>query len=116
MSKETEASRLRLAELMATLALATDLARGQPLEHKLRTCLLAVRLGELLGLGEDRLSEVYYVALLRWIGCTGHAHELSLWMSMYRISEGRISEGWVSDDTLSVPVLQQLGIVPTQAG
>jgi hypothetical protein len=43
------------------------------MEHKLRTCLLAVRLGELLGLDEDQLSDVYYVALLRWIGCTAHA-------------------------------------------
>jgi steroid delta-isomerase-like uncharacterized protein len=36
-------------------------------------------------------------------------------MSMYRISDGKISEGWVSDDTLSLGVLQQLGVVPTQA-
>jgi hypothetical protein len=64
---------------MVALSLATDLARGQPMEHELRTCLLAVRLGELFGLDEDRLSDVYYVALLRWIGCTGHAHELSVW-------------------------------------
>ncbi len=79
MGKETETSSgLRLAELMAALALATDLARGQPMEHELRTCLLAVRLGELLGLVEARLSEVYYVALLRWIGCIRHAHELSV--------------------------------------
>ena len=49
------------------------------MEHELRTCLLAVRLGEILGLDEEQLSEVYYVALLRWIGCTGHAHELSVW-------------------------------------
>lgn len=49
------------------------------MEHELRTCLLAVHLGELLGLDEDQLSEVYYVALLRWIGCTGHAHELAAW-------------------------------------
>jgi hypothetical protein len=79
--KERETSELRLAELVVPLALATDLARGQPMEHELRTCLLAVRLGELLGLDEGRLSEVYYVALLRWIGCTGHAHELSAWFN-----------------------------------
>jgi hypothetical protein len=79
--KERETSQLRLAELVIPLALATDLARGQPMEHELRTCLLAVRLGELLGLDEGRLSEVYYVALLRWIGCTGHAHELSAWFN-----------------------------------
>jgi response regulator RpfG family c-di-GMP phosphodiesterase len=80
-SKETEASGLRLAELVSALAFATDLARGQPMEHELRTCLLAVRLGELIGLDEGQLSDAYYVALLRWIGCTGHAHELAAWFN-----------------------------------
>jgi response regulator RpfG family c-di-GMP phosphodiesterase len=77
--RETKASGLRLAELVCVLAFATDLARGQPMEHELRTCLLAVHLGELLGLDEDQISEVYYVALLRWIGCTAHVHELAAW-------------------------------------
>lgn len=36
-------------------------------------------------------------------------------MSMYRIADGKIAEGWVSDDTLSPGVLQQLGIIPAQA-
>ena len=67
MGRETEASGLRLAELVCALAFATDLARA--MEHELRTCLLAVHLGELLGLDEDHLSEVYYVVLLRWISC-----------------------------------------------
>jgi hypothetical protein len=64
-SGQTEASGLRLAELISALAFATDLARGQPMEHELRTCLLAVYLGELLGLDEEQHSDVYYVALLR---------------------------------------------------
>jgi len=42
---------VRLAELMATLSMATDLAMGQPMEQALRSCLIAVRLGEALGLG-----------------------------------------------------------------
>jgi HD-GYP domain-containing protein (c-di-GMP phosphodiesterase class II) len=70
---------LRLAELVAALSLATDLGMGQPMEHELRTCLLAVRLGEALGLAERTLAEIYYVALLRWVGCTSHAHELAGW-------------------------------------
>jgi hypothetical protein len=39
---------MRLAELVAALSLATDLGMGQPMEHELRACLLAVRLGEAL--------------------------------------------------------------------
>lgn len=51
---------------------------GQPAEHGLRTCLLALALADAAGLHEQR-STVYELSLLRWIGCTAHAHELSVW-------------------------------------
>ena len=38
---------IRTAEVVGALSLATDLGTGQPLEHALRTAVLAVRLGEL---------------------------------------------------------------------
>src|SRR5687767_4710498 len=62
-------SNVRLAEVVASLALATDLAEGQPLEHSLRRTLLALWLGEELGLDGQDLSTVYYVALLGSVGC-----------------------------------------------
>ena len=68
-----ERSTVRLAELIAALSLATDLAMGQPIEHGLRSCVLAVRLGDALSLSEHELSAVYYVALLRFLGCTTEA-------------------------------------------
>ena len=43
---------IRLAELMAALSVATDLAMGQPLEFALSSCVLAVRLGTALKLDE----------------------------------------------------------------
>jgi hypothetical protein len=39
-------SGLRLAEIVAAFSLATDLGLGQPMEHVLRSWLIAVRLGE----------------------------------------------------------------------
>ena len=60
--------RVRLAEIVASLSLATDLAGGVPLEHGLRRSLLAVWLGEDLGLSEDELSNVYYVLRRSWFG------------------------------------------------
>jgi HD-GYP domain-containing protein (c-di-GMP phosphodiesterase class II)/DNA-binding CsgD family transcriptional regulator len=71
------AERLRLAALMAALSLATDLGMGQPLEQGLRTCLIALALGDRLGLTKEQLSEVFYVALLRFLGCTADAHEFA---------------------------------------
>jgi hypothetical protein len=68
--------RVRLAELIAALSLASDLAFGEPMEHALRRCLIAVRLGQALGLAGDELTTVYDLALLRSIGCTAEQREL----------------------------------------
>ncbi len=69
--------RLRLAELMAALSLATDLGMGQPMEQALRTCLIATELAGRMGLDGHEISEVMYVALLRFLGCTADAHEFA---------------------------------------
>src|SRR6187551_787297 len=66
---------IRAAELVGALSLATDLGTGQPLEHALRTAVLAVRLGELAGATTQELGDTYYVALLHASGCTSNGHE-----------------------------------------
>lgn len=66
---------IRAAEIAAALSLATDLGSGQPLEHALRTAVLAVRLGERSGASDAELSDTYYVALLHSSGCTSDGHE-----------------------------------------
>lgn len=68
----------RLAELTIALSLATDLGTGQPMEHGLRTCWLSLAASEALGLDEASRSCVYYVALLRFLGCTSDASETAL--------------------------------------
>src|SRR5678815_3075908 len=70
-------SGIRLAELMAALSLATDLGMGQPMEFALSACVLAVRLAEKCGYSEAALREVYYQALLRYIGCNAETDWLS---------------------------------------
>jgi len=69
---------IRAAELVGALSLATDLGTGQPLEHALRTAVLAVRLGELAGASAEELADTYYVALLHGSGCTSNGHEATL--------------------------------------
>src|SRR5579862_1357894 len=66
---------IRAAEVIGALSLATDLGTGQPLEHALRTAVLAVRLGELAGASAEELADAYYVALLHSSGCTSNGHE-----------------------------------------
>ena len=70
-------AKLRLAEFVATLALAQDNAFGQPLESQLRSCLLASRICDAADFDDSVRETAYWVALLRYIGCTGHAHEVA---------------------------------------
>jgi HD-GYP domain-containing protein (c-di-GMP phosphodiesterase class II) len=67
----------RVADLTIALSLATDLGTGQPMEHGLRTCWLSLGVASALGLSEAERSCVYYVALLRFVGCTSDASEIA---------------------------------------
>jgi HD-GYP domain-containing protein (c-di-GMP phosphodiesterase class II) len=68
-----------LAELVAALSLGVDLGFGQPMEHVLRQCILALRICERLSLPEEQRSVVYYAALLVNVGCHSDAHEQAKW-------------------------------------
>src|SRR2546423_15679102 len=69
--------RLRLAELIAALSLATDLGLGMPQEHVLRQCRIALALADRLGVDDAERAAVYYTAMLAWGGCTADSHELA---------------------------------------
>ncbi len=71
--------RVRVAELMASLSLATDLGLGRPLEYELGVCLAALELADRLGCSAEERADVYYVALLAHLGCTGAARYLARW-------------------------------------
>jgi HD-GYP domain-containing protein (c-di-GMP phosphodiesterase class II)/DNA-binding CsgD family transcriptional regulator len=70
---------VRLAELVAALSLGVDLGFGQPMEHVLRECMIALRLADRIGLDEAERSTVYYTALLVNVGCHADAHEQAKW-------------------------------------
>jgi HD-GYP domain-containing protein (c-di-GMP phosphodiesterase class II) len=76
---EADRVRVRLAELVAALSLGVDLGFGQPMEHVLRQCLIALRLAERVGLDEEERAVVYYTALLVNVGCHTDAHEQAKW-------------------------------------
>ncbi|GIW08863.1 MAG: 3'3'-cGAMP-specific phosphodiesterase 3 [Dehalococcoidia bacterium] len=69
---------VQLAEVVAALSLATDFGTGHPIERSLRSCLLAVAFGEAIGLRDAELHELFYVTLLRWVGCTADPHRAQL--------------------------------------
>jgi HD-GYP domain-containing protein (c-di-GMP phosphodiesterase class II) len=79
MAGEVDRAHVRLAELVAALSLGIDLGFGQPMEHVLRQCLIALRLAERVGLDDDERAVVYYTALLLGVGCHTDAHEQAKW-------------------------------------
>ena len=52
--------RVRGAELVAALCLATDLGMGFPFEHGLRSTLIAMRIADRLGVDREIRWQTYY--------------------------------------------------------
>src|SRR5258706_11537045 len=65
---------MRLAEVIGALTLAADVSNGLAVEKGLRTVLVAMRLARLLA-GEREATSVYWVSVLRFVGCLGFAPE-----------------------------------------
>jgi HD-GYP domain-containing protein (c-di-GMP phosphodiesterase class II) len=68
--------RVRAAEVIGTLCLATDLGMRFPFEHGLHSTLTAMRLAERLGVDRETASQTYYACLLTYSGCTADAEIL----------------------------------------
>jgi len=78
-SGPVETRGVRLAELLAALSLGIDLGFGQPMEHVLRQCLIALRLAEQVGLDDADRATAYYTSLLLNVGCHTDAYEQAKW-------------------------------------
>ena len=78
-SQPDRPSGVRLAELLAVLSLGADLGMGQPMEHAMRQCLIALRLGDRVGLGEAERADLYFGSLIAWVGCHIDAYEQAKW-------------------------------------
>jgi HD-GYP domain-containing protein (c-di-GMP phosphodiesterase class II) len=65
--------RVTLSELLGALSHALDLTEGQPAGHCVRCSRIGVEIGKDIGLGEDEITELYYVLLLKDLGCSSNA-------------------------------------------
>ncbi|MGI8457314.1 MAG: HD domain-containing phosphohydrolase [Propionibacteriaceae bacterium] len=72
-------SEARRAEVLAALSISIDLGLGLPIEHVLRSSLLASMLADELDLSDEQRATVYYTNLVLWIGCHADSHEFSGW-------------------------------------
>jgi HD-GYP domain-containing protein (c-di-GMP phosphodiesterase class II) len=97
---------LRLIELMAALSLATDLGTGQPMEHALRTSVLALRAAEAMGLPSSERPVILYTTLLRFLGCTSDASVTAALVGGDEIAfNAAMAPMVMADDRQAVPYL-----------
>jgi HD-GYP domain-containing protein (c-di-GMP phosphodiesterase class II)/DNA-binding CsgD family transcriptional regulator len=68
---------LRQAEIVAALALGSDLGVGKPLEHSLSTCLLATGIARALDVDEQTVCDTYFASLLSFAGCTSDSSDMA---------------------------------------
>ena len=66
-------SSLNLEEILSSLSYALDLTSGQVPGHTERSCLLALRVGAVLGLGSSDLQSLHHAMLLKDSGCSSNA-------------------------------------------
>jgi putative nucleotidyltransferase with HDIG domain len=71
---------VRLAEVAGALSMALDLAEGQPMGHSLRSTLIGMRIGDLLGVTEEQKSALFYALLLKDLGCSANSARLATLM------------------------------------
>jgi HD-GYP domain-containing protein (c-di-GMP phosphodiesterase class II) len=93
---------VRLAELVASLSLATDLGLGLPQEHVLRQTVIATRLAQLAGLDDAAQADTFYVSLLAWVGCVADSHELAYWFG----DDRRIRADSYQVDKVGLPMMR----------
>jgi response regulator RpfG family c-di-GMP phosphodiesterase len=72
---ESPKERVRTAEVIASLCLATDLGMGFPFEHGLSATLTTMRLCDVMGVDTETARVTYYVSLLMYSGCTVDAEQ-----------------------------------------
>lgn len=66
-------AQLRMSDLISALSFALDLTEGQPMVHAVNSCLLGMRLPEILHLPVAQRDDLYYALLLKDAGCSSNA-------------------------------------------
>ncbi len=73
MNETAATNKISLVEILASLSHALDLTSGQPMGHSQRTCLIALRIGSLVGLSEREMNSLHLATLMKDAGCSSNA-------------------------------------------
>lgn len=66
-----------MAEVLVPMSRALDIVEGHAVGHNIRACLIGMRLGEVAGLTESQLADLYYALLLKDAGGSSNAARVS---------------------------------------
>jgi len=84
---------------MAVVSAAGDFAKGYAEEQALRTCRIGMRLADRAGLSDADRQAVFYLSLLRFVGCTATASQMAAALG----DELAVSAGFASVDPKDLP-------------
>ncbi len=68
---------IALSELIGALSSALDIAEGEPPGHAARSCLIGMRVADVLGLDTAARSDLFYALLLKDAGCSANSAHMS---------------------------------------
>ncbi len=64
---------IRLIDVIGALSRALDMAEGQPVGHSIRTAMIGMRIGGVVGLDEDDRGALFFALLLKDLGSSANA-------------------------------------------
>jgi HD-GYP domain-containing protein (c-di-GMP phosphodiesterase class II)/DNA-binding CsgD family transcriptional regulator len=118
---------VRLSELLGVLSFGVDLGMGQPMEHVLRQCLIALALADRLELAEEDRDAVFFASLVAWVGCHVDAYEQAKWFGDEMALKGDFRKVDFANATsgpvfmlrhlgAGLPLRQRAGMIPAFVG
>jgi HD-GYP domain-containing protein (c-di-GMP phosphodiesterase class II) len=95
---------LRLAEVLGSLSLATDMSTASPAESSINATVISARLAERAGVPSEERPTAYFACLTRMLGCTATATEsASLSMGHDQLfNHGVLTCDWSEPDQVAV--------------
>ncbi len=100
------ATAVNLADVISALSYALDITEGQPEGHAARSCLLAMRIAEAIGLSVPDRTALFYGALLKDAGCSSNAAKVC---SLFAADDRSIKQSFkVTDWTSKAESLKYL--------
>ncbi len=68
---------IRLSEIMSAFSVALDVTQGHPQGHCMRSCLIGMRIAEVLKMSTADRSALFYALLLKDLGCSSNAAKIA---------------------------------------